>query len=146
MKKNISLIRLIPLALSLLFLLFSAGMCKKPDTCHRSVTFVNNSDSVVSVCDLWYFPNNGFALNKITEVAPNNTVEVPIGTRECLEEVLLSYSSTTIFTYWVLPETYTYVHTSEDSLDIVYNILKKIDLLELGSDSLLKTNYTIYYP
>ena len=48
--------------------------------------------------------------------------------------------------YYVLPEGYPSIETTRDSLYVVYDILKTIDLQELGVDSLLKTDYTVYYP
>ena len=50
------------------------------------------------------------------------------------------------FKLWILPENYNWVGTTHDSLEILYNVLKTIDLVELGLDSLAKTDYTVYYP
>ncbi len=120
------------------------GSCRcKPEICHHYVYFVNNSDSTVSVSlfsgmvgyDVVFLP-------KIADAKPHDTIEIENSGRYCLEEVL-QYEA---YTFFVLPEGYTFVETTLDSLEIAYNILKKINLNELGPDSLLKTNYTVYYP
>ena len=145
MKKKNSLIRLIPLALPLLFLLFSAGMCKKPGTCHQTITMVNHSDSVVSIAILGHY-NGKVSLGRIESVAQHDTVEIPMLLRWCLEESLVSSEPATNYTLWVLPETFPLVETTFDSLEFSYDILKTIDLMQIGVDSLLKTDFTVYYP
>lgn len=106
---------------------------------------MNNSDSVVSICGFTWLSGGQVALGKITEAGIRDTVEV-LSRRWCLEELLISNEPATNHTLCVLPETYTYVHTTIDSLEISYNILKTINLVELGPDSLLRTNYMVYYP
>ena len=144
MKKHIKILAF----LSVSFLTFSlcfASCSRKPETCHKTVKFVNNSDYIVSICRITGFVDEQFAIGKVKEANPKDTVEVPMSLRWCLEEQLLSSPSTN-FTFCILPETYTYVHTTMDSLEISYNILKTINLMEMGPDSLLKTDYTVYYP
>jgi len=146
MKKHIKILAF----LSVSFLAFSlcfVSCSRKPETCHKTVKFVNNSDYIVSICDFSWFGVEELALGKIAEANPQDTVEVPMSLRWCLEEELLSsIQPSTNYTLCVLPETYTYVHTTMDSLEISYNILKTINLMEMGPDSLLKTDYTVYYP
>ena len=126
----------------------SLGSChRRPEICHQNVKFVNNSDSIVSICHFGWFSAEELALGKIAEANPQDTVEILMSYRWCLEEQLLSsIQPSTNYTLCVLPETYTYVHTTMDSLEISYNILKTINLMEMGPDSLLKTDYTVYYP
>ena len=148
MKKKNSLIRLIPLALPLLFLLFSAEMCKKPDTCHRTLTMVNHSDSVVSfrtLCRFYHDQQEYVDLGlcffyKPDNVFPLESIAYSDLSRYCLEETYKSY------VIYVVPGFTPNIITTPDSLEIKYNILKKIDLEEIGVDSLLKTDFTVYYP
>lgn len=73
-------------------------------------------------------------------VSPQDTATIQVIIRHCLEEY------DTPMAYYVLPEGYPSIETTRDSLYVVYDILKTIDLQELGVDSLLKTDYTVYYP
>ena len=66
--------------------------------------------------------------------------------RWCLEELLLGNEPATNFTVYVLPPQTPDIMTTMDSLEIVYDILKIIDLAEMGVDSLKKTSFTVYYP
>lgn len=145
--KKTAISHLLILALPLLALSLCSSLCRrKPEICHYTVSFVNNSDSIVSICRFGWF-NGKVSLDKIAESKPYDTMEITMSQRWCLEEQLSSsIQPSTNFTLCVLPETYTYVETTMDSLEISYNILKTINLVELGQDSLLKTNYTVYYP
>lgn len=135
------------LLVSLLVLSLCSSSCRtKPETCHKSVKIANNSDSTVSICRFGWFSAEICTLDKIAEIRPKDTAEISMELRWCLEEMLLSDLPSVNYTLCVLPETYSYVHTTLDSLEIAYDVLKKIDLMELGPDSLLKTNYTVYYP
>jgi hypothetical protein len=100
----------------------------------------------VSICRFGWFSAEICTLDKIAEIRPKDTAEISMELRWCLEEMLLSDLPSVNYTLCVLPETYSYVHTTLDSLEIAYDVLKKIDLMELGPDSLLKTNYTVCYP
>lgn len=132
---------------SLLVLALCSNSChRKYETCHKSVKIANNSDSTVSICRFGWFSAEICTLDKIAEIRPKDTAEISMELRWCLEEMLLSDLPSVNYTLCVLPETYSYVHTTLDSLEIAYDVLKKIDLMELGPDSLLKTNYTVYYP
>ncbi|MBP5643777.1 MAG: hypothetical protein J6X10_06070 [Bacteroidales bacterium] len=114
--------------------------------CQHSIKIVNNSDSVVSICHMWHYMDNSCSLGVRDKVKPKEKVEIEMNSRWCLEDLLLSSEPATNYTLYVLPETYSQIHTSYDSLYIVYNVLKTIDLMELGPDSLEKTDYTVYYP
>lgn len=141
MKNQIKHLIFTGVLLSTMLLYFGSCRCK-PEICHHYVYFVNNSDSTISVCKL--ASSIAYAcLPKIAEVKPHDTIEIEESKRYCLEEVLPYEREHTLF---ILPESYTLAHTTIDSLEIAYNILKTINLVELGPDSLLKTNYTVYYP
>ena len=127
-------------------LLCSVDCPRKKGPCHKTITVVNNSDSVVSVCHIWHFVDNSCSLSDWDKVKPKEKVEIEMNSRWCLEDLLLSSEPATNYTLYVLPETYSEIHTSYDSLYIVYNVLKIIDLMELGPDNLEKTDYTVYYP
>ena len=131
----------------LLALAFCSGSCnEKLETCHRVISIVNNSDSVISICRFGWIDANHCGLGKISEIKSKDTVDIEMFHRWCLEELLLENQPATNYTLCVLPENFSYIHTTLDSLEISYNILKTIDLVELGPDSLLKTDYTVYYP
>ena len=78
--------------------------------------------------------------DKGQSVSPQETATIQVIIRRCLEE----YRNTPM--YYILPEGYPSIKTTRDSLFIVYDILKTIDLDELGVDSLVRTDYTVYYP
>lgn len=129
----------------LLLLPLFMGSCVRFGTCHQAIKVVNNSDSTISIRDLAMSQKNGvvyvWLYDSGRSVAPQETVTVEVIIRRCLED----YHNDPLL-YYVLPEGYPSIKTSPDSLYIVYDILKTIDLQELGVDSLLKTDYTVYYP
>lgn len=137
---------IIVICVSLILLTLCSTKCKRNEMCHKTITVVNNSDSVVSVCHIWHFVDNSCSLSDWDKVKPKEKVEIEMNSRWCLEDLLLSSEPATNYTLYVLPETYSEIHTSYDSLYIVYNVLKIIDLMELGPDNLEKTDYTVYYP
>lgn len=137
------------IAFPLLFLLLSAGLCsKKPNTCHKSIKVVNESENTIYLGCLGYFPNiigtehlEDIGLFDCYEPIPSqDTVIVQVISRHCLEDYDAPMS------FYVLPTPPSGIITTSDSLYIVYDILKIIDLQELGIDSLVKTDYTVYYP
>ena len=136
----------IVICIAFVILSLCSSKCNR-DPCHENITVVNNSDSIVSICDLGLDTYHNYWLGKITEVKPKESAEIPMTIRWCLEDLLLTSDPATNYTLYVLPADYTFVETTTyDSLYIVYDVLKTIDLMELGPDSLLRTNYTVYYP
>ncbi len=118
--------------------------CIKPKTCHQAVKVVNNSENTISVRNLSMSQHDGveyvWLFDKGQSVSPQETATIQVIIRRCLEE----YRNTPM--YYILPEGYPSIKTTRDSLFIVYDILKTIDLDELGVDSLVRTDYTVYYP
>ncbi|KWW25294.1 MAG: hypothetical protein Q4F82_04605 [bacterium] len=140
--------QLFAIILPLIVLPLCAGLCKKnPDTCHQSIKVVNNSDRTVSIRrpalflrpgadeEVWLPEQNAFT------VTPKDTAMIQLIMHDCLEE----YSHTS-FPLYVLPDSFPCITTTWDSLYIAYDILKTIDLQDLGVDSLVKTDFTVYYP
>lgn len=146
MKRTVKTRRILCLALPLLLLPLIAGLCcKKPDTCHHKISIVNNSDSTISIARLGHY-NNQVSFGCIEKVSSKDTVEIQMSVRWCLEELLSGNEPATNFTVYVLPPPTLDILTTMDSLEIVYDILKIIDLAEMGVDSLKKTSFTVYYP
>jgi hypothetical protein len=131
-------------AISLLLLPLFVSSCGKIGTCHQAIKVVNNSEDTISVRDLSMSQHNGveyvWLFDDGQSVSPQDTATIQVIIRHCLEEY------DTPMAYYVLPEGYPSIKTTRDSLYVVYDILKTIDLQELGVDSLLKTDYTVYYP
>lgn len=137
---------LIYLCLPIIALSLCSSTCQmKPDTCHRSISIVNNSDSTISIARLGHY-NNQVSFGCIEKVSSKDTVEIQMSVRWCLEELLSGNEPATNFTVYVLPPPTPDILTTMDSLEIVYDILKIIDLAEMGVDSLKKTSFTVYYP
>ena len=115
--------------------------------CHTDVTVVNNSDSTVSICKITCGYYYKYWLGKVIEIEPQKSTTIRMAPRtDCLED-LSSYAPGDLFTLCVLPEEYTLIETSSyDSLFIVYDVLKIINLQELGIDYLEKTDFKVYYP
>ena len=139
------IVNLKKLCLILLLPLFM-GSCIKTRTCHQAIKVVNNSENTISVRSLSIYQNNGVEhvwLNGQggSSIAPQDTATIQVIIRSCLETY---YNSPMVF--YVLPDNFPCIETTRDSLYIVYDVLKTIDLQELGIDSLLKTDYTVYYP
>ena len=133
-------------AFSLFLLPLFAGSCGKICTCHQAIKVVNNSERAISVRDLSISLKNGVEhvwLNGQggSSIAPHDTAIIQVIIRSCLETY---YNSPMV--YYVLPDDFPCIKTTRDSLYIVYDVLKTIDLQELGVDSLVKTDYTVYYP
>ena len=131
----------------LLFILpLSIGLCsKRPESCHQSIRVVNNSDMTIYIGDpIYYLNSNGAVEIGIFDccdpISPKDVAVIQVIGRRCLEEY------NTPMSFYVLPESSPNIYTAQDSLYIVYDILKTIDLQELGVDSLVKTDYTVYYP
>lgn len=118
--------------------------CIKPKTCHQAVKVVNNSENTISVRNLSMYQHDGveyvWLFDEGQSVSPQETATIQVIIRRCLEE----YRNTPM--YYILPEGYPSIKTTRDSLFIVYDILKTIDLDELGVDSLVRADYTVYYP
>ena len=132
--------------LSLFLLPIFAASCGKIGTCHQAIKVVNNSERAISVRDLSISLKNGIEhvwLNGLggASIAPQDTATIQVIIRHCLEEYL-----NVPMVYYVLPDNFPCIKTTRDSLYIVYDVLKTIDLQELGVDSLVKTDYTVYYP
>lgn len=134
----------------LLILPLSAGLCtKRPATCHQTIKVVNNSENTIFLGRPGYFPNiigteyvEDVGLFDCCEPIPSqDTVVVQVVNRHCLED----YDSCPM-SFYILPTPPSGIITTSDSLYIVYDILKTIDLQELGVDSLVKTDYTFFYP
>lgn len=132
------------IACTLFLLPLFMGSCIKTGTCHQAVKVVNNSENTISVRNLSMSQHDGveyvWLFDKGQSVSPQETATIQVIIRRCLEE----YRNTPM--YYILPEGYPSIKTTRDSLFIVYDILKTIDLDELGVDSLLKTDYTVYFP
>ena len=130
---------------SLLLLPLLMDSCFKTRTCHQSIKVVNNSENTISVRNLSMYQHDGvedvWLFDKGQSVSPQETATIQVIIRHCLEE----YRNAPM-EYYVLPEGYPCIITTRDSLNIVYDILKIIDLDELGVDSLVRTDYTVYYP
>jgi len=144
------------LFLGAISLILSIAMCSchKTDTCNRIVSVVNNSDTTIRVSRISYIFRNGQNYCYLTgnSIEPHSSFPVSMVARECLEEIL-PYCDTpdgepsSNFTFYVIPNNSVLIETaSVDSIEIVYDILKKINLAEIGVDSLIKTDFTIYYP
>lgn len=135
---------------SFTFLLFilplSVGLCsKKPETCHQSIRVVNNSEKTIYIgSPIYYLNSNGTVEVGVFDccdpISPQDVAIIQVIIRRCLEE----YS--TPMSFYVLSESSSNIYTTQDSLYFVYNILKTIDLQALGVDSLVKTDYTVFYP
>ena len=132
------------LAYSLFLLPLFMGSCIKTGTCHQAIKVVNNSENTISVRNLSMSQHDGveyvWLFDKGQSVSPQETATIQVIIRRFLEE----YRNTPM--YYILPEGYPSIKTTRDSLFIVYDILKTIDLDELGVDSLVRTDYTVYYP
>ena len=132
-------------AISLLLLPLFVGSCIKTGTCHQAIKVVNNSENTISVRNLSMSQHNGveyvWLFDEGQSVSPQETASIQVIIRSCLETY---YNSPMV--YYVLPDDFPSIKTTRDSLYIVYNVLKTIDLQELGVDSLVKTDYTVYYP
>lgn len=123
--------------------------CRRDKDCHRTITVVNKSDSVITICErLHNIDENYWVLIKINNINPMDAFEYSSLTRhQCYEEELLNAPNAFFSSVYVLSNTYNYIKTSTyDSLFIVYDVLKYIDLAELGPDSLSLTDFTVYYP
>ena len=138
------------IAFPLLFLLLSAGLCsKKPNTCHKSIKVVNESEDTIFFGMPGHFPHiigteylmDIGLFDWCEPIPPKDTVAVQVFFGDCLED----YGDCPM-DFYLLSTPPSGIITTSDSLYIVYNILKKIDLQELGVDSLVKTDYTVYYP
>lgn len=136
--------QILVLAYSLFLLPLFMGSCIKTGTCHQAIKVVNNSENTISVRNLSMSQHDGveyvWLFDKGQSVSPQETATIQVIIRRCLEE----YRNTPM--YYILPEGYPSIKTTRDSLFIVYDILKTIDLDELGVDSLVRTDYTVYYP
>lgn len=133
-------------AFSLFLLPILSGSCKKIHSCHQAIKVVNNSERAISVRNLSIYRTNGVEYVWLngqggSSIAPQDTATIQVIIRSCLETY---YNSPMV--YYVLPDNFPCIETTRDSLYIVYDVLKTIDLQELGIDSLLKTDYTVYYP
>ncbi len=136
----------IVICIAFVILSLCSSKCNR-DPCHKNITVANNSDSIVSICYLARDTYYNYWLSKKTEVNPKDCTEISKTIRWCLEDLLVSSEPATNYTLYILPADYTFIKTTTyDSLFIVYDVLKTIDLMELGPDSLLRTNYTVYYP
>lgn len=139
--------RLFSFAFLLLFLPLSVGFCtKRPESCHQSIRVVNNSDITIYIGETWSCLNSNGTIEVgifdcCAPISPKDAAVIQVINRRCLEE----YYNTPM-SFYVLPESSSNIYTAQDSLYIVYNILKTIDLQALGVDSLMKTDYTVYYP
>lgn len=141
---------LIILCFLLLGLLLCSVDCpRKKEPCHHTITVVNNSDSVVTICEAMHNINNNYwVLIKIHDINPNDALEYSALARyQCYEDEILNAPDAHWSSVFVLSNTYEYIQTpTYDSLFIKYDVLKHIDLAELGIDSLFKTDFTVYYP
>lgn len=137
--------QILVLAYSLFLLPLFMGSCIKTGTCHQAIKVVNNSENTISVRNLSMYQHDGveyvWLFDKGQSVSPQETATIQVIIRRCLEE----YRNVPM-EYYVLPDSFPCIETTRDSLYIVYDILKTIDLDELGVDSLVKTDYTVYYP
>ncbi len=149
MKRIIKTRRTLCMALPLLLLPLCAGLCgKDPAACHKILTVVNQSDSTISFRTLSSYPKEGKRYVSLggcfyqypVDLQPNDTLVFENLSRYCIEEELFRYS------LYVVPKATPDILTTMDSLEMVYDILKIIDLAEMGVDSLRKTNFTVYYP
>lgn len=138
---------LFTLAFSLLLLpILVESCCNKPVTCHQAIKVINNSEGTVSVrTPSMYLKPNGVEYVRLDDshsysILSRDTAVIPVIMRHCLEE----YDTPMLF--YVLPESFPCIETTWDSLYTVYDILKTINLQELGVDSLIKTDYTVYFP
>ena len=143
---NKSVKDIIIVSVLLLALAFCSGSCNKIQTCHQAIKVVNNSERAISVRNLSIYRTNGVEYVWLngqggSSIAPQDTATIQVIIRSCLETY---YNSPMV--YYVLPDNFPCIETTRDSLYIVYDVLKTIDLQELGIDSLLKTDYTVYYP
>ncbi len=155
MKRIIKTRRTLCMALPLLLLPLCAGLCsKKHATCHHELTFVNNSDTAISLRSMLYYDKEGQRLvtldgrimanieESTIDIEPNDILVIKHPRYYCFEEILGEYEIY-IVPKATLNET---TWTTIDSLEYYWDILKIIDLAEMGVDSLRKTNFTVYYP
>ena len=131
----------------LLFILpFFLVFCSIKSTCHQSIKVINNSQSKVYIGrPAFHQQADGVEYVWLTDccetpVLPNDTAIIQIIDRHCLED----YNSPMHF--YILQDSIPFIQTTWDSLYIVYDILKTIDFQELGMDSLIQTDYTVFYP
>lgn len=145
MYKHIKTLAIIIVASIIITTLCSTKCRRGP--CHQYITVVNNSDSIVSICNIWRFWDHTVALDGGDKLNPQESATIQMTTRTgCLEDLLSTPEPATSYTLFILPETFSSIHTTYDSLYLVYDILKTINLKELGLSYLEETDYTVYYP
>jgi len=139
-------------ALTSLFLLVWTSCGQKTETCHKHISVVNNSANPITVRTLDYYYINGKTIVSLcgcvgkepSIIAPKDILTIDVS-RYCLEDEI-SVGNDDNYSFFILDTSTPCLSTTKDSLDIVYDILKKINLAEVGVDSLIKTDFTIYYP
>ena len=137
---------IIVICVSLILLTLCSTKCRR-GPCHQYITVVNNSDSIVSICNIWRFWDHTVALDGGDKLNPKESATIQMTTRTgCLEDLLSTPEPATSYTLFILPETFSSIHTTYDSLYLVYDILKTINLKELGLSYLEETDFTVYYP
>jgi hypothetical protein len=140
--KNLAII----IVASIVITTLCSTKCRR-SSCHQYITVVNNSDSIVSICNIWWFSDNTCSLDGGDKLKPKESATIRMTTRtECLEDMPSTIEPATNYTLFILPETFSSIHTTFDSLYLVYDILKTIDLKGLGLSYLEGTDYTVYYP
>lgn len=139
-------------ALTSLFLLVWTSCGQKTETCHKHISVVNNSVNPITVRTMDYYTMYDKTLVSLcgcvgkepSIIAPGDTLTIDVS-RYCLEDEI-SVGNDDNYSFFILDKSTPCLSTTKDSLDIVYDILKKINLAEIGVDSLIKTDFTIYYP
>lgn len=139
-------------ALTSLFLLVWTSCRQKTETCHKHISVVNNSVNPITVRTMDYYTMYDKTLVSLcgcvgkepSIIAPKDILTIDVS-RYCLEDEILVENDNN-FSFFILDTSTPCISTTKDSLDIVYNILKKINLAEIGVDSLVKTGFTVYYP
>ena len=140
------------------FLLFCIAMpilfqmCVKPKTCHKYLTFTNKSDSTVMVAQVLGSGDGIHYFLSGYPLYPDSSSSELMLYKGCLEDLFANgnldemiHSSRRIFYFYQgNPK---FIETTDiDSIGILYNVVKTFDLQKADVDSLVKTNFTVYYP
>ena len=143
MKRNIFLL----LALPILF-----QMCVKPEMCHKGLSFTNKSDTTINVARVLGSGDGIHYFLSGCPISPDTSVFILMLKRNCLEDLLANDNlddETTLYSriFYFYHGNPKFIETTDiDSIGILYNVVKTFDLQNADVDSLVKTNFTVYYP
>ena len=143
MKRNIFLL----FALPILF-----QMCVKPRTCHKYLTFTNKSDTTINVARVLGSGDGIHYFLSGCPLYPDSSISELMLYKGCLEDLLANGNlddETTLYSriFYFYQGNPKFIETTDiDSIGILYNVVKTFDLQKADVDSLISTDFTIYYP